>query len=984
MRTGSQLAARPGRKFARLLVATAVLLFGGLGWSGSASAAFLHSGAVGAEFGKDGTPATSFGISDFRFTIDQAKQRLYMIDRTQEVGGEPAHIYGFEIDNSYKPIPNFPIPVPLGLDGNASRAISVDNTNLPSAGNIYYVEVKERGKGGDILYGFNSNGEPLGGEYPQEIPEPVSACGDAVDGEGHIWIADRVTSKLMEYNPNGLPTGRTIDVAGIGEPCTFVFNTKNGDAYVAGRSPTNGNEGRLWRYSAADDYHSILEILPGTVAREPALAFDSEHGILYIEKSAYNADGELVEHFTASPEKSREYGIAIDESTGTAYDIAGDYNYELEFFALHIRAFPPSGIVPDLETQGVTGTTVHGSVDPAGGGNVTSCKFEYGTSKSYGNTIPCEPPTEYSDVTQVSALLPSLTLTPEVRYHYRVSAGNVTGTNIGADRSFVPHYVQDLKADPASNLTKVSASLNGSYVGNGQDTHYFFEWGTTTAYGNQTASAPGEDNGSGSGPQTASSPIVGLEPGATYHYRLVAENDDGISISEDETFLALAPVTSLDAYLTELHGNSVKLNGSWEGDGTETHYYFEWGSSTAYAHVVPTAPGGSNSATGPQHVEESISGLQPKSYYHYRLVASNPSGTTSTSDAVFRTPQLAAVAYQPVLKMTGTSAELTGTVNPQETGPTTYHFEYGLDTSYGLRTIESAPVGSDKSDYPAGAEIAGLHPGTTYHFRIVGTSPTGEAIGPDRTFTTIPDPPEVTGTSTSKLVVGGVTLSAEVRTGHGPTVAYFQYGSTSDYSVSTIPGGPLPADDESHLVSTSISGLQPGTTYHFRAVAVNLHSAAYGLDEVFTTPGFPAVTIGSASDITQTSAAVSGVIDPDLSPTTYHFEYGTGAAYGDRTSEGPTIGAAVANQTVSAALEHLQPGTTYHYRVVATNAVGEATSTAGTFTTIASETAPSIPAEHIRKCPKGKVRKRGKCVSNRHRHRHVRHHKKHRGKGSRS
>jgi phosphodiesterase/alkaline phosphatase D-like protein len=964
----------------RLLVVTAFLLLGGLASAGSASAAFVHSGTVSAEFGKDGTPATSFGLSDFRFAIDQTKQRLYMIDRTQEVGGEPAHIYGFEIDNSYMPVPNFPIPVPLGLDGNATRSISVDNTNLPSAGNIYYVEVKERGKGGDVLYGFNSNGEPLGGEYPQEIPEPTSACGDAVDGEGHIWIADRVTSKLMEYKPDGLPTGKTIDVAGIGEPCTFVFNTKNEDVYVAGSNPTNGNEGRLWRYSAADDYHSILEILPGTVGREPPLAFDSEHGILYIGKSAYNADGELVEQFTASPEQSREYGTAIDESTGTAYDIAGNYNYETETFALHIRVFPTSGIIPDLETQGVVGNTVYGSVDPAGGGNVTGCTFEYGTSKSYGSSVPCAPPTDYSAVTPVSAELSGLT--PEVRYHYRVAAGNATGVNIGADRSFVPHYVQDLKAEPASNLTKVSATLNASYVGNGQDTHFYFEWGTTTAYGNQTASAPGDDNGSGSGAQAASSPIGGLEPGMTYHYRVIAKNDDGISISEDHTFSSLPPVTDLEAYLTLLHGNSVTLNGSWEGDGTETHYYFEWGSSTAYAHVVPAVPGGSNSASGPQHVESPISGLLPKSYYHYRLVASNPSGTTATPDAVFRTPQLSAVAYRPVLKMTETSAELTGIVNPQETGPTTYHFEYGLDSSYGLDTPESAPIGSDKEGYPAGAEITGLQPGTTYHYRLVGTSPTGEAIGPDRTFTTIPEPPEVIDTSAGNLVEGGVTLKAEVRTGHGPTVVYFQYGPTSDYSVSTIPDSPLPADDEGHPVSTSISGLQPGTTYHFRAVAVNLHATAYGADQIFTTPGFPSVTIGSASNLTQTSAAVSGIIDPELSPTTYHFEYGVTGAYEERTAEGPAIGAAVANQAVAAVLDHLQPGTTYHYRVVATNAVGSATSTGGTFTTMAREAAPSIPVKQSHKCPKAKVRKHGRCVSRRHKHRPVQH-KRHRRRNGR-
>ena len=181
----------------------------------------------------------------------------------------------------------------------------------------------------------------------------------------------------------------------------------------------------------------------------------------------------------------------------------------------------------------------------------------------------------------------------------------------------------------------------------------------------------------------------------------------------------------------------------------------------------------------------------------------------------------------------------------------------------------------------------------------------------------------------------------------------------------------------------SISGLEPGTTYHFRAVAVNLHSAAYGSDESFTTPGFPSVTIGSASNVTQTSAAVSGLVDPDLSPTTYHFEYGTTGAYEERTAEGPTIGATLRNQTGSAVLDHLQPGTTYHYRLVATNGVGPSTSTGGTFTTAAQVAVPSFPVEQNRKCPRGKVRRHGRCVSNRHKHRHVKHKRNHRRKGIR-
>ena len=61
-------------------------------------------------------------------------------------------------------------------------------------------------------------------------------------------------------------------------------------------------------------------------------------------------------------------------------------------------------------------------------------------------------------------------------------------------------------------ITSTSAILNGSWIGNGEDTHYYFEWGTTTSYGNDTTLAPGVDGGSGVGVQSAAFELTGLQP----------------------------------------------------------------------------------------------------------------------------------------------------------------------------------------------------------------------------------------------------------------------------------------------------------------------------------------------------------------------------------------------------------------------------------------------------------------------------------------
>src|SRR5215208_578837 len=82
------------------------------------------------------------------------------------------------------------------------------------------------------------------------------------------------------------------------------------------------------------------------------------------------------------------------------------------------------------------------------------------------------------------------------------------------------------------------------------------------------------------------------------------------------------------------------------------------------------------------------------------------------------------------------------------------------------------------------------------------------------------------------------------------------------------------------------------------------------------TAAAPSASTGPATSITSTSATLTGEVNPNSEPTTYHFEYGTTSAYGARTpDQGPTA-AVKQNVDVSAPITGLSPGTTYHYRLV--------------------------------------------------------------------
>src|SRR5215212_2125207 len=73
----------------------------------------------------------------------------------------------------------------------------------------------------------------------------------------------------------------------------------------------------------------------------------------------------------------------------------------------------------------------------------------------------------------------------------------------------------------ASALTDTQASLAGTVNPQGELTSYAFQYGTTTAYGQQTALTAA---GSGTAETPVRADLAGLTSGTTYHYRVIATN----------------------------------------------------------------------------------------------------------------------------------------------------------------------------------------------------------------------------------------------------------------------------------------------------------------------------------------------------------------------------------------------------------------------------------------------------------------------------
>ena len=122
-----------------------------------------------------------------------------------------------------------------------------------------------------------------------------------------------------------------------------------------------------------------------------------------------------------------------------------------------------------------------------------------------------------------------------------------------------------VRTGAAASITATTVTLNGRVDPNDAETTYFFQYGTTSLFGANTAPTP---VGSGANPIAVSVPISGLAPATTYHYRIVAQNRLGITRGERRTFKTKAqPLgVTLAANPTPIApGGSTTLGGQLTG-----------------------------------------------------------------------------------------------------------------------------------------------------------------------------------------------------------------------------------------------------------------------------------------------------------------------------------------------------------------------------------------------------------------------------------
>ncbi len=204
---------------------------------------------------------------------------------------------------------------------------------------------------------------------------------------------------------------------------------------------------------------------------------------------------------------------------------------------------PPVGSIPTTKSISANSisrasASLRGEVTP--NKNMTQYWFEYGKTAELGNV------SAFSTAGEGSAKVPvfiSLSeLEPLTTYYFRVNAQNQFGTVNGSILNFktlgpVSVKVPSVTTGSATAVTKESAVLHGAIVPNGAETKYWFEYTTHSSLSSETPKTTDPVSvGAGLTAVPVDKSVAGLFSNATYYFRIVAQNSQGIVRGDEVTF----------------------------------------------------------------------------------------------------------------------------------------------------------------------------------------------------------------------------------------------------------------------------------------------------------------------------------------------------------------------------------------------------------------------------------------------------------------
>ena len=379
----------------------------------------------------------------------------------------------------------------------------------------------------------------------------------------------------------------------------------------------------------------------------------------------------------------------------------------------------------------------------------------------------------------------------------------------------------------ASAITHFSATLNGTVTPNGNGS-YYFEYGTTAAYGSRT-------NTQGISAQQStqvSQSIASLGSSTGYFYRIVFQADGAPLYGQSKTFTtAPAPPLVFTGNPVNVTTATARFTGGVDPKGLPFSYKFYYGQTAALGQEIAFPQRSPNSNGNPLDVFFDLPVVIPNATYFYQLEATTTGGTVKgetirfTADTSGGTGDGIADSAPTLVTLNATdintySAALNGSVIPND-GSTLAWFEYGTTIAYGKTTEPRELIGNgNQLRLAKPVLISGLGPATTYHFRIRGLNSKGESIGGNSTFTTVFNPPIAYVGTAEATSPNSVIVRGQVDPRGSAAAVSFEYGTDGVNFPNAKVSNPGSVNGSLITpVSALLENLKPSVTYYLRVRA---------------------------------------------------------------------------------------------------------------------------------------------------------------------
>jgi hypothetical protein len=258
---------------------------------------------------------------------------------------------------------------------------------------------------------------------------------------------------------------------------------------------------------------------------------------------------------------THEYGVAshLDGLTpGTTYHYRLDARNRLgatfgSDATFKTPAHAPSIVKSSASSVGDSSADVVAEIDA--NGLASTWYVRYGTSVAFGLAS-----TTRAIGSSTSAVTVSLSLRGLAAHstcYFEVVAMNAAGASLGPQVSLVTAGSPIVVTQSIRDLATKSVTLDGTVNPDGHETSWYFQYGTTPAYGTST-----KVGGAGRSMDDVdvARAIADLIPNTVYHFRLVAVSVDGTTVGSDTSFETPGPSLSSSSSAVNF-GTMVTLSG---------------------------------------------------------------------------------------------------------------------------------------------------------------------------------------------------------------------------------------------------------------------------------------------------------------------------------------------------------------------------------------------------------------------------------------